>query len=83
MIETVPLDCVCHISCTPHSHIKYCFINVFQKLEKQSGKLALGNCFFKFGQGSAGAQCNALTGCRFHSVPVGTHFTEGGLGSGL
>lgn len=37
----------------------------------------------KFGQGSAGAQCNALSGCRFPSVPVGTHSTEGDLSSGL
>lgn len=63
-----------------HSHIKYCFINVVQKLKKSSSleSLPYGSAV-QFEQGAAGVQCNVLSGCRFSSMPMGTHSTERAL----
>lgn len=60
-------SCVCiALVALFQSHVKYCFINVLQKLEQRSG-----TNLWQFGQGSAGGQCNARSCCRFPSGAPG------------
>lgn len=60
-----------------HPHVKYCFINVVQKLNQRSSLESLPcRSAVQFGQEAAGVQRSVLSGCRFPSMPMGTHSTE-------
>lgn len=63
-----------------HPRIKYCFINVVQKLKKRSSLESLPcRSAVQFDQGAAVVQCNVLSGCRFPSMALGLHSTGTGL----
>lgn len=72
-------SCVCiTLVALFRSHVKYCFSNVVQKLQKRSNLESLPcRCVAWFGQGSL-----SLVAV-FPAVPMGTHSTEWSLGPGL